>query len=93
VDDELTATADPAVFIEEQRDGYVRYRNTEGRRWEVHGTCDRRLYCMVGAIVNGRQIMSVKEARALPPLTLDSPVTPEFTGCCPFRFVELDRGD
>ncbi len=33
-------TIDPDVMIEEQRPGYVRYRNVvEGRRWEVFGTC------------------------------------------------------
>lgn len=93
MDGQLTPTGDPSVWIEEQHHGYVRYRNSAGRRWEVHGVCDRRLLCMVGAVVNGKQIMSVEEARVLPRPALDSPVTPEFTGCCPFRFVELDSGD
>lgn len=52
---------------------------------------------MVGAVVDGRQIMSIDEAReaAAAYQGLDCPVTPELVGCCPFRFVELEpcRGD
>lgn len=58
--------------------GYVRYRNAAGRRWEVHGVCDRRGDCWVGAVG--------------PAPTLDCPVTPEFRGCCPFTYVELEPG-
>lgn len=72
----MIPTSDPYVFIEEKREGYVRYRNLDGRRWEVHGVCDQRGHCWEGA--NG------------PKPELDSPVTPEFKGCCPFRFVELE---
>lgn len=36
----MEATCDRYILIEEQRDGYVRYRNViTGRRWEVLGTC------------------------------------------------------
>lgn len=73
---QLLPTCDPHVFIEEQRVGYVRYRNGDGRRWEVHGVCDKRGHCWEGA--------------AGPAPELDCPVTPEFTGCCPFTFVELE---
>jgi hypothetical protein len=75
--DELQLTCDPFVFIEEKREGYVRYRNTEGRRWEVHGVCDQRGDCWAGAVG--------------PKPELDCPVTPEFKGCCPFMFVELEK--
>lgn len=73
-------TTDPSVVIEEQRAGYVRYRNTDGRRWEVFGVCDMRGHCLVGA---------VNPPLGPPGTRLDVPVTPEFEGCCPFRFVEL----
>ena len=72
----LTPTCDPHVFIEAQSEGFTRYRNADGRRWEVHGVCDKRGDCWVGAIGDA-------------PL-LDCPVTPEFSGCCPFTFVELE---
>lgn len=72
----LIETCDPYVWIEEQREGYVRYINvTSGRRWEVLGTCIQLGYCWIGS----------QEPRP----TLDCPVTPEFEGCCPFTFVEL----
>lgn len=86
-------TCDPHVLIEECRVAYVRYRNTvSGRRWEVHGTCDRRGDCMVGGVVDGKVIETLQEARtaALAYTGLDCPVTPEFRGCCAFTFVELD---
>lgn len=71
----LTETCDPFVWIEEKSQGYVRYVNLEGRRWEVHGVCDQRGDCWEGAVG--------------PAPELDCPVTPEFTGCCPFTYVEL----
>lgn len=90
----MERTIDPDVVVEERRDGYVRYRNvTSGRRWEVHGECVKIGRCMVGAIVDGRELRTLREARAYireRPLLLDSPVTPEFEGCCPFRYVELE---
>lgn len=73
---DLIPTCDPHVFIEDMRVGYFRYRNLEGRRWEVHGVCDRRGNCWQGA--------------QNPAPELDCPVTPEFKGCCPFTFVELE---
>jgi predicted methyltransferase len=85
-------TADPYVVIEERRDSYVRYRRTDGRRWEVLGDCTGLGYCMVGAVVNGREIATLGEAVMLiteSPLELDVPITPEFTGCCSFIFNEL----
>lgn len=82
-------TSDPHVFIEEQREGYVRYRCTDGRRWEVHGICDHRRDCMVGAVVDGVLIETVEQARALPKPDLDCPVGPGFKDCCPLRIVEL----
>lgn len=72
----MQPTCDPFVWIEERGEGFVRYRNAAGRRWEVHGTCDKRGDCWQGAVG--------------PAPTLDCPVTPEFTGCCPFTYVELE---
>lgn len=96
-----TATADPAVVIEEQRDGYVRYRNIEGRRWEVHGTCDRRGDCLIGTWVEGELVEDhahlerIKRRVGKDRLVseMDTPVTPEFDTCCGrdrFRYVELE---
>lgn len=77
-------TCDPDVVIEEERVGFIVYRSlSTGRRWEVRGVCDYRGDCMVGAV------------EPWPPMRredrLDVPVTPEFFGCCPFQFVELER--
>lgn len=86
-------TADPTTLIEEQREGYVRYRSiTEGRRWEVHGTCDRRGDCLVGAVIDGKELTRADIDAASERLVsaLDVPVTPEFEGCCPFTFTELE---
>lgn len=89
----LKPTADPTVFIEEQRDGYVRYRATDGRRWEITGHCDRRGDCLIGAVIEGVQIRDhehleqyAKElGRHRIDSELDVPVTPEFEGCCPLK--------
>lgn len=89
-------TADPHVVIEEKREGYVRYRNLDGRRWEVHGVCDRRGHCLIGSVIDGVEVESfyhLRKIAAAKPGRVDSeldvPVTPEFRGCCPFTFVEL----
>jgi hypothetical protein len=96
-----TPTADPHVFIEEQRPGFVRYqRTTDGRRWEVHGVCDRRGDCLIGAVVEGEVIrdhahledLKQRLGRERIDSELDVPVTPEFDSCCGadlFRYVEL----
>lgn len=103
---ELTPTADPYVFIEEQRPGYVVYRNTTtGRRWAVHGTCDRRGDCLIGAIVENehgepekiRDYNHIAELRRRKGSSridseFDVPVTPEFDICCGadiFTYEEL----
>ncbi len=100
----MIPTSDPYVFIEEQREGYVRYRNLDGRRWEVHGTCDRRGDCMIGMRIPGYGIIrnhadiesaKVKLGKDRIDSDLDVPVTPEFDGCCgspggPLRIVELE---
>mgnify|MGYP001566593262 CR=1 FL=1 len=81
----MLPTYDPDVFIEEERVGYVRYhRVSDGRRWEVWGVCDYRGDCIVGAV---DPPLGPREGR------LDVPVTPEFSGCCEFRFVELENAD
>lgn len=88
----LSPTCDPGVWIEEQRTGYVRYQNAVGRRWEVHGVCDRRATCMIGAVIDGVEITTAEHAAEVAAgyAGLDCPVTPEFTGCCPFTYVELE---
>jgi hypothetical protein len=86
---ELTQTADPAVWIEEQRPGYVRYVDAEGRRWEIEGSCDRRGDCLIGAVIDGEVVRDhahLAEIDARKPGRIDSdldvPVTPGFSGCC-----------
>lgn len=81
--DELTC--DPYVVIEERREAYVRYRSTDGRRWEVHGVCDGNRACMVGAVIDGVPIETIEQAQALPTPELDCPVSPGFSGCCPLE--------
>ena len=82
----MIPTADPDVWIEEQHEGYVRYRALDGRRWEIEGVCDHRGDCLVGAIVDG-EVVTAERAPALARSYAgpDVPVTPEFTGCCPLR--------
>lgn len=82
-------TCDPYIVIEEQREGYVRYRRTDGQRWEVNGVCDHNRACMVGAVVDGVLVETIVQARALPTPELDCPVGPGFTGCCPLEIVVL----
>jgi len=76
----LIPTVDPDCFIEEEREGYVRYRSTDGRRWEVHGVCDYRGDCLIGAV---DPLLGPRGSR------LDVPVGPGFSGCCDLRVVEL----
>lgn len=92
----LKRTQDPDIGIEEQRQGYVRYRRrSTGERWEVHGDCVGVAHCIVGAVVDGEEVKTLERAKELwaegkERFPLDSPVTPEFRGCCEFRFVELE---
>lgn len=94
----MIETADPSVWIEEQCAGYVRYRNAEGRRWEVHGECDRRGDCLIGAVIDGygeladhADLERAKETLGVDRLVslMDVPVTPDFEGCCLFTYTEL----
>ena len=85
----MIATLDPYVWIEEQRDGYIRYQAEDGRRWEVHGVCDHNRACMVGAVVDGVLIETAEQARVLLAPELDCPVAAGFSGCCPLEVVEL----
>lgn len=85
----MRPTCDPHIGIEEQHAGYIRYRASDGRRWEVHGFCDDNRACMVGAIVDGVLIETVAQARALPKPHLDCPVGPGFSGCCSLEVTEL----
>lgn len=92
----LKPTSDPHVFIEASRRGYVRYyRDTDGRRWEVHGQCDRRGDCLIGVVVANergepeviRDHAHVEELKARLGVErigsiMDQPVTPEFDECC-----------
>jgi hypothetical protein len=96
------ATADPNVVIESQNKltGYVRYRNTKtGRRWEVRGACVHLGSCMVGAVLHDAEgefaihsladLTSPRFLALAASITYDTPITPEFRGCCPFTFTEL----
>jgi hypothetical protein len=94
----VVETADPHVRIEEQREGYVRYRSDDGRRWEVHGVCDRRGDCLIGAVIDGYGLIEshgdIEAAkrqlgRDRIDSELDVPVGPGFSGCCPLRVEEL----
>lgn len=103
----MERTADPYVLIEERREGYVRYRMLDPetrkvvRRWEVHGTCDRRGDCLIGAVIDGVEVrdhahlarLVRAKGRARIDSEMDVPVTPEFDTCCGadlFSYVELE---
>jgi hypothetical protein len=79
--DNLIKTSDPNVFIEEQREGYVRYICKDSRRWEVHGVCTDIGTCWEGAV-------SEKPV-------LDCPVGPGFDekSCCPLKVIVLPNAD
>lgn len=66
-------TCDPGVLIEEQRPGYVRYRQVGGRRWEVHGTCAWTDPTRMGPCSEG----AVEPPYGPPEGRLDVPITPE----------------
>lgn len=84
----MLPTYDTAVFIEEQREEYIRYYRTDGKRWEVWGRCDYRGDCLEGVPPSELPYL------LLPPTErLDVPITPGFKGCCPFQFVELTDAD
>ncbi len=98
----LIPTSDPDTFIEEQHDGYVRYRNiVTGKRHEVHGVCDQRGDCIIGAVIDTpdgpiqirdhAHIDDLKHQLNVERLVsdLDVPVGPGFTGCCPLTVAEL----
>lgn len=98
----MIPTNDPDVLIEAQEHGYVRYRRTDGRRWEVFGACDRRGDCLIGAAIDGfgeiRTHRDIAVACRILGVTrlisdLDVPVTPEFRSCCPFTYRELEHAD
>lgn len=99
----MESTFDPYVSIEERGEGYIRYRNAAGRRWEVHGVCDHRGDCLIGAVIDGfgvieshEDIEAAKKKLGTDRLLseMDVPVTPEFDSCCGgdiFRYVELEQ--
>jgi len=101
----MLPTADPDTWIEERRNGYVRYRRRDGRRWEVWGVCYRWGLCLIGAVISTPDgPIQIRDSQHLEELKhllgreridseLDVPVTPEFRDCCPFTYVELDRAD
>lgn len=74
----MTSTADPHVFIEEERLGYICYSRTiDGMRWEVFGICDYRGDCLKGAV---NPLLGPREGR------LDVPIGPNYRGeCCPLK--------
>lgn len=94
-------TSDRHVVIEERAPSYVRYRSDDGRRWEVRGECDRRGYCLIGAVIqtpNGLvQVESLEHLEQLKrelgrervDSEMDVPVAPGFSGCCPLEITVL----
>lgn len=92
----LTPTADPLVFIEDSRPGYVRYRLVStGRRWEVWGTCDRRGDCLIGTLIRNEhgEYEQVRDHAHIEELKgrlgreridseMDVPTSPESDSCC-----------
>lgn len=89
-------TSDPYVVIEEKRPGYVRYRRDDGLRWEVHGVCDRRGDCLIGAVIEGygqiKDHADIERAKKVLgreriDSELDVPVGPGFRDCCPLKVV------
>lgn len=73
----MIPTCDPETFIEEKKEGYIRYINTEGKRWEVHGVCTQIGKCWEGAVS--------------PKPELDCPVNEFFkNNCCPLKVVVLN---
>lgn len=97
----MIPTADPRVWIKWKRPGYVRYVSEDGRRWEVHGTCVKLGYCLIGA--NIRTYNGMVEVKSLEHLAelqkelgkeridseMDVPVGPGFSGCCDLTVTEL----
>jgi hypothetical protein len=85
-------TAEPGVLIEERAPGYVRYiREVTGERWEVHGVCDHRGDCLLGAVIDGELVTTKRRAKELAESYAgpDVPVTEGFEGCCPLWVVQL----
>lgn len=99
--EDLTPTADSTVRIEHVEPGYVRYQANDGRRWEVRGVCERKGFCLVGAVIqtpNGlEQIESLEHLDALKAALgaeridseMDVPVGPGFEGCCLLEITTL----
>lgn len=83
----MIRTADPYIFAEEMRDGYVRYRKLDPktgeviRRWEQRGVCPCDGTCMEGAHP-GDPAWNAKDQR------LDVPNMPEVE-CDPCTTVPL----
>lgn len=93
------------VKLEEQRPAYRRYRHAN-RRWEVHGECDYRGDCLIGAVIENErgEPEQVRDHQHIAELQerlgrfridseLDVPVAPEFDTCCGadlFTYVELE---
>lgn len=98
---DLTPTSDETVRIERQELGYVLYQSVDGRRWEVRGVCDRRGYCMIGAVIETLDgMLEIQSLEHLEQLKqeldkerldseMDVPVGPGFEGCCPLEVTVL----
>ena len=93
----MEPTADPEVVIESRNGDEIIYRRSDGLRWSVKGTCDRRGDCLIGSVIDGKY--RIRNHRHLARLNkvipgridseLDVPVGPNFTGCCPFTIEIL----
>lgn len=51
-------TNDPYVMAEERLPGYARYRNLDGRRWEVYGQCQGTGVCYGGEPVDTSGVLT-----------------------------------
>lgn len=49
----MKPTVDPEVFIESCDGDSITYQRSDGLRWRVTGQCDKRGFCMLGAVVTG----------------------------------------
>lgn len=99
----MLPTQDPGLVLEARSPGYRRYRRlSDGRRWEVHGECDGRGSCIVGAVLaDGTYVKSLDHLAELRAergadypsrlYTLDCPFSAEATGsCCPLTRSDLE---
>lgn len=68
------------TYIEEKREGYIRYVSAKGERWEVIGVCTN--------------IGTCREGAASPMPELNCPITPSYNNeCCPMTINVLNNAN